>query len=204
MDARCPAGSSLPRYRRDGESIEGQKASATTLPAAELNAGRRSSPQIPSFSGGPCGQLDAGAGGDSPLQHQPSTHSLPRIDATSRQELRTNFQHVAEEPHFVIATRLVARREMFRRPSIPFGNDNLPRGIVMARGHRFCSASSTHAPPLNLNRSRIGACGVAAKAIPHSSGAVKFTAIRRSQVRRRLCRGREQTEESRHRRRLAR
>jgi hypothetical protein len=77
-----------------------------------------------------------------------------------RQELRTNYLHVAEEPHFIIATRLVARREMFRGPSIPFGNDNFPGGISVAVYYRFCSAPSAHASALNLNRSRIGACGV--------------------------------------------
>jgi hypothetical protein len=113
-----------------------------------------------SFSGEPSGRLGAAAraGGDSPLQQQPSMHSLPRVDATSRQELRTNYLHVAEEPHFIIATRLVARREMFRGPSIPFGNDNLPGGSSVAACYRFCSAPSTHASALNLNRSRIGAC----------------------------------------------
>ncbi len=118
-----------------------------------------STAQIPSFSVLPSGQFCAGAGGDSPLQHQPSTHSLPGVDASSRQELRTNVLHVAEEPHFIIATCLVACRKMFRGPSVPFGNDDLPGGIVMAVCHRFCSASSAHARPLNLNRSRIGACG---------------------------------------------
>jgi hypothetical protein len=113
-----------------------------------------------SFSGEPSGRLGAaaGAGGDSPLQQQPSMHSLPGVDATRRQELRTNYLHVAEEPHFIIATRLVARREMFRGPSIPFGNDNLPGGSSVAACYRFCSAPSTHASALNLNRSRIGAC----------------------------------------------
>jgi hypothetical protein len=115
-----------------------------------------------SFSGEPSGRLGAaaGAGGDSPLQQQPSMHSLPGVDATRRQELRTNYLHVAEEPHFIIATRLVARREMFRGPSIPFGNDNFPGGISVAVYYRFCSAPSAHASALNLNRSRIGACGV--------------------------------------------
>ncbi len=105
-----------------------------------------------SFSGEPSGRLGAaaGAGGDSPLQQQPPMHSLPWVDATRRQELRTNFLHVAEEPHFIIATRLVARREMFRGPSIPFGNDNLPGGISVAVCYRFCSAPSAHASALNL------------------------------------------------------
>jgi hypothetical protein len=53
------------------------------------------------------------AGGDTPLQQQPPMHSLPGVVGINRQELRTNFLHVAEEPHFIIATRLVARREMF-------------------------------------------------------------------------------------------
>jgi hypothetical protein len=118
-----------------------------------------STAQIPSFSVLPSGQFCAGARGDSPLQHQPSTHSLPGVNASSRQELRTNVLHVAEEPHFIIATRLVACRKMFRGPSVPFGNDDLLGGIVMAVCHRFCSASSAHARPLNLNRSRLGACG---------------------------------------------
>jgi len=115
-----------------------------------------------SFSSEPSGRLGAAAraGGDSPLQQQPPMDCLPGIDAGSRQELRTSFLHVAEEPHFIIATRLVARREMFRGPSIPFGNDNFPGGISVAVYYRFCSAPSAHASALNLNRSRIGACGV--------------------------------------------
>jgi hypothetical protein len=112
-----------------------------------------------SFSGEPSGRLGAAAraGGDSPLQQQPPMYSLPRVDPTSRQKMRTNFLHVAEEPHFIIATRLVARRKMFRGPSIPFGNDNLPGGISVAVYYRFCSAPSALASALNLNRSRIGA-----------------------------------------------
>ena len=104
-----------------------------------------------SLSGDPGGRLGAAAraGGDSPLQQQPPMYSLPRVDPTRRQKMRTNFLHVAEEPHFIIATRLVARREMFRGPSIPFGNDNLPGGIIVAVCHRFCSAPSAHASALN-------------------------------------------------------
>jgi hypothetical protein len=131
----------------------------SALPRSPGSRAKFTAIHLDSFSGEPSGRLGAaaGAGGDSPLQQQPSMHSLPWVDATSRQELRTNYLHVDEEPHFIIATRLVARREMFRGPSIPFGNDNLPGGISVAACYRFCSAPSAHASAVNLNRSRIRA-----------------------------------------------
>jgi hypothetical protein len=134
----------------------------SALPRSPGNRAKFPAIHRDSFSAEPGGRLGAaaGAGGDSPLQQQPPMNSLPGIDATRRQELRTHLLHMAKEPHFIIATRLVARREMFRGPSIPFGNDNLPGGISVAVCYRFCSASSAHASALNLNRSRIGAFGV--------------------------------------------
>jgi hypothetical protein len=133
----------------------------SALPRSPGNRAKFTGIHQASLSGEPSGRLGAAAraGGDSPLQQQPPMYSLPRVDPTSRQKMRTNFLHVAEEPHFIIATCLVARRKMFRGPSIPFGNDNLPSGISVAVYYRFCSAPSAHASALNLNRSRIGACG---------------------------------------------
>jgi hypothetical protein len=48
------------------------------------------------------------------LARLPGTHSLPGVDAARRQELRANLLDVAEEPHFIIASRLVARRNVLR------------------------------------------------------------------------------------------
>ena len=72
-------------------------------------------------------------------------HGLPGVVRAVRQEVRAILLHVAEEPHFIIASRLVARRKTSEGPPIPFTDDGSPGGIIML--FRQLSSPSAHAPP---------------------------------------------------------
>src|SRR5271169_2659254 len=76
-------------------------------------------------------------------------HGLPGVVRAVRQEVRAILLHVAEEPHFIIASRLVARRKTSEGPAIPFTDDGSPGGIIML--FRQLSSPSAHAHPLGVS-----------------------------------------------------